>query len=85
MSECAQVQAKYPFFDYETPSAFDVYLADAATGSYPQGSIPVYRMWDNRADTNHRYTTDPAVRAQMIARGWVAEGQGIGVGFCAAQ
>ena len=85
VDECTQVQAKYPFFDYETPSAFDVYLADAATGNCPQGSIPVYRVWDNRVDTNHRYTTDPTIRAQMIARGWIAEGYGVGVGFCALQ
>ena len=85
VDECAQVQTKYPFFVYETPSAFYVYLADAVTGSCPPGSIPVYRVWDNRIDTNHRYTTDPAIRAQMIARGWVAEGYGVGVGFCALQ
>lgn len=71
-AECAQVQAKYPFFDYETPSAFYVYLPDAATGACAQGAIPVYRVWDKR--TNHRYTTDPAVRGQMVARGWVLEG-----------
>ena len=27
-------------------------------------------------DSNHRYTTDPAIKAQMIARGCVAEGIG---------
>lgn len=81
-AECAQVQAKYPFFDYETPSAFYVYLPDAATGACAQGAIPVYRVWDNRPDTNHRYTTDPAVREQMVARGWIPEGSGIGVVAC---
>ena len=38
----------------------------------------VYRVWDNRADTNHRYTTSLAVRQQMLAAGWVAEGYGPG-------
>ena len=28
------------------------------------------------SDSNHRYTTDPAVKAQMIAKGYVAEGYG---------
>jgi len=82
VAECAQVQARYPFFDYETPSAFYVYLPDAATGACAQGAIPVYRVWDNRPDTNHRYTTDPAVRGQMVARGWIPEGAGIGVVAC---
>jgi hypothetical protein len=31
------------------------------------------RLWNNRADSNHRYTTEPATKAQMIARGYVAE------------
>jgi hypothetical protein len=82
LAECAQVHAKYPFFDYETPSAFYVYLPDAATGACAQGAIPLYRVWDNRPDTNHRYTTDPAVREQMVARGWIPEGSGIGVVAC---
>ena len=38
-----------------------------------------------RADTNHRYTTDRAVRARMVAKGWVAEGDGADlVVMCAA-
>ncbi|MBI4740056.1 MAG: hypothetical protein HY777_00520, partial [Betaproteobacteria bacterium] len=43
----------------------------------------VYRLWNQRPDTNHRYTTDPATRAQMIAKGYVAEGYGsAGVVMC---
>jgi BNR repeat-like domain len=43
----------------------------------PGRDVPVYRMWDARAaDTNHRYTTNAAIRAQMVAKGWVAEGYG---------
>jgi len=82
VDECAQVQAKYPFFDYETPNAFYVYQVDAATGACASGTIPLYRVWDDRPDTNHRYTTDPAIRLQMIARGWIPEGAGIGVVAC---
>jgi hypothetical protein len=75
------VHATFPFFDLETTNAFYVYLPDAA-GLCAQGTIPLYRLWDARPDTNHRYTTDPAIREQMIARGWVAEGSGIGVVAC---
>jgi hypothetical protein len=46
------------------------------TGACPMGTIPVYRLWNQRADSNHRYTTDAAIKAQMIANGYVAEGYG---------
>jgi hypothetical protein len=36
----------------------------------------VYRVWDKRIDTNHRYTTDRTLRDQMAAQGWVKEGYG---------
>lgn len=75
-AECAQVAAKYPGFVYETPAAFYIALPDTTTGACPAGTIAVYRVFDNRADTNHRYTTSLAVRAQMVAQGWVAEGYG---------
>jgi hypothetical protein len=59
----------------------------AADGTCPAGSIPIYRLYNNGLGgaPNHRFTTDPNVRAQMIAEGWVAEGSGIGVVFCSPQ
>jgi hypothetical protein len=55
-----------------------------ADGSCPHGTVPVYRTYNNGGGgaPNHRYTTDPTVRAEMLARGSVPEGPGIGVGFC---
>ena len=47
--------------------------------------MPVYRMYNNGQGgaPNHRYTTDLAVRAQMLVQGWIAEGYGkIGVIMC---
>jgi hypothetical protein len=38
--------------------------------------VPVYRVYSNRADANHRYTTERAVRDAMVAKGWLAEGDG---------
>ncbi len=35
---------------------FHIILPDRSTGACPVGTMPVYRVWDNRADTNHRYT-----------------------------
>jgi hypothetical protein len=45
-------------------------------GTCPAGTVPVYRVFDNRADANHRYTTSRAIRDQMVARGYIAEGYG---------
>ena len=58
-------------------------LPDAMSGACPTGTIPVYRLWNRRVDSNHRYVTDPALRLQMIARGYVPEGYGEGVAMCA--
>jgi hypothetical protein len=59
----------------------------ALDGSCAAGTIPVYRLYNNGLGgaPNHRFTTAAGVRTQMIAAGWVPEGYGIGVGFCAPQ
>src|SRR5262249_24655129 len=75
-AECAQVAAKFPYFDYESPALFYVALPDAVTGSCPAGTAPVYRVWNQRVDGNHRYTMSRAVRDRMVAAGWIAEGYG---------
>jgi BNR repeat protein/uncharacterized protein DUF5648 len=81
-AECAQVLAKIPTdpnyssFMFETASAFYIALPDTATGACPAGTMPVYRLWNGRADSNHRYTANPATKAQMLAKGYIAEGYG---------
>jgi hypothetical protein len=81
-AECAAVLAKIPTdpnyrgFVYETPNAFYIAIPDITTGACPAGTIPVYRLWNQRADSNHRYTADPATKALMLAKGYVAEGYG---------
>jgi len=72
--ECDGTMAKNPGFILES-STF-LYLHPASAGACGAGTIPVYRVYSNRADANHRYTTDRAVRDQMVARGWLAEGDG---------
>jgi hypothetical protein len=55
-------------------------------GFCPFSTQPVYRLFNNGqgAAPNHRYTTDLATLAQMIANGWVPEGYGpLGVIMCA--
>ncbi len=81
-AECALLQQKmqtdpnYSGYVYETPNAFYIALPDTTTGACPSATIPVYRLWNQRLDSNHRYTTDVAIKAQMLAHGYVAEGYG---------
>lgn len=53
----------------------------------PAGHLPVYRLYNNGQGgaPNHRFTIDPVLRTQMIARGYVGEGAGVGVGMCSPQ
>ena len=75
-TECQQTAAKFPTFDEESTAVMYVDLPDATTGACPAGDIPVYRVWNNRADSNHRYMIDRNQRTQMVAQGWIAEGYG---------
>jgi uncharacterized delta-60 repeat protein len=76
-NECAEVAARFPQFILETRDAMHMGLPDPATGACDADTpTAVYRLWDGRADTNHRYTTDAGVRNAMVASGWIAEGYG---------
>ena len=78
-TECADVRARFPgVWLEETANAFGVFLPNTQTGQCPANSIPVYRLWNQRTDSNHRFTTDPVVQQQMVARGYAAEGYGGG-------
>lgn len=59
----------------ESDNAFEIGRPDQ-DGNCAAGQIPVYRLWNQRVDSNHRYTSNPAIKAQMIANGYVAEGYG---------
>jgi hypothetical protein len=59
------------------------HVVAASFGSCPAPLVPVYRLYNRRFaqnDTNHRYTIEPLVVAQMTQLGWAAEG----VVFCIA-
>jgi hypothetical protein len=84
--ECADTHAKFPELVYESPSVFYIALPDTTTGACAPGTIPVYRVWNNRADSNHRYTTSRATRDLKMSRGYIAEGYGPDqVAMCAPQ
>ncbi|MFO1314817.1 MAG: metallophosphoesterase [Burkholderiales bacterium] len=79
--ECATVKNNRDW-SYEG-EVFALALADA-NGACAAGTLPLYRLYNNGQSgaPNHRYTTRPAIRAQMLAQGWIAEGAGIGVVGC---
>jgi hypothetical protein len=78
-TECDEVKQKFAgVWQFESDDVFKVGLPDPASGQCASGTIPIYRAWNNRIDSNHRYTADPDVQRAMIARGYVAEGYGPG-------
>jgi hypothetical protein len=73
--ECAEVARRWPDrWILETDRAFGV-------GNWRWSDYfceydyhaPLYRLYNNRPDANHRYTTSPATRDAMRAQGWLLE------------
>lgn len=82
--ECRATASRFPAFVLEDAQVMYVREPEAATGDCPADSTPVYRLWNARRSTNHRYTPDKATRDGMVAQGWISEGAGpFGVGWCA--
>ncbi|MDQ2961658.1 MAG: hypothetical protein M3R31_00660 [Pseudomonadota bacterium] len=73
--ECAAVKQNSAW-QYEA-IAFYIQLADE-NGLCPVGTIPLYRLYNNGMGgaPNHRYTTSVTVFNQMVAAGWIFEGNG---------
>jgi virginiamycin B lyase len=61
----------------ESLNVFEVVLPGTIDGSCPSGTVPVYRLYSNRPDGEHRYTTSLAIWSQMVAAGWLPEGYGV--------
>jgi len=74
-AECASLKAGTAW-QYEG-IAFYVRLPDA-NGLCAAGSIPLYRAYNNGMGgaPNHRYTTSLTILNQMLAAGWLFEGNG---------
>src|SRR5450631_3358901 len=86
IAECQAVIARFSdAWIYESADVFTIDLPSPTDGACPAASLPVYRLYNNRADVNHRYTTSLEVRSEMLSAGWVAEGYGpLAVAMCAA-
>lgn len=80
-AECASVRNN-PDWTYEG-DVFAWALPDT-DGACAPGTLPLYRLYNDGKSgaPNHRYTTRAAIRSQMLAQGWIAEGAGIGVVAC---
>jgi hypothetical protein len=85
-AECAAVKARWSDrWVLETEQAFAVGRRESVYDDYDYdydhkydceaGQQPVYRLYNNRPDANHRYTTTPRIRDEMIAAGWILEGR----------
>jgi serine protease len=83
--ECFATAVRFPYsWAIEADEVFELDLPDGTSGECPAGDIPVYRLWNGRTDSNHRYTTSIAIRDQMIANHYISEGYGAnGVALCA--
>jgi hypothetical protein len=82
--ECAASQRANPDFVLEDPRYMQMFVP--AAGACQPGTRPVYRVFNNRSDANHRYTTDRALRDRMADAGWTLEGDGADrVVMCAPQ
>jgi hypothetical protein len=73
-AECNATAQNNPTFVLEDPAFMQMFLPNM--GVCPAGTTEVYRVFSNRPDANHRYMTDRAVRDEMVAKGWLVEGDG---------
>ena len=76
-AECAAVVQKFSkAWLLESLDVFELYLPDLVTGACPASTGPVYRVFNDRADVNHRYLTSKNGVQSMVAKGWLPEGYG---------
>ena len=81
--ECAALRARPDAWIEESQALFYAYLPDA-TGACPSSSSPIYRFFDGKPDSDHRYLM---YFQGIAASGWIAEGYGspVPVSMCVPQ
>ena len=76
-AECAEVQQKWPEqWLLESYDVFRTMLPDVASGTCPSGTEPLYRLFNQRTNVNHRYLTNYGEMLATMDRGYVLEGYG---------
>lgn len=76
--ECAQIETRFNgAWQLETTNAFEIVLPNAAAPYCDSGTRPILRFWNQRTDSNHRFTTDQTVLPGMLQLGYVIEGLGV--------
>ncbi len=73
-AECDGTARANPTFVNEDAQFF--YATLPVGGVCPPGTRNIYRVFSQRSDANHRYMVDRSLRDQMVAKGWLAEGDG---------
>ncbi len=74
----------HPDFALEDPNFMALFLAVA--GVCQSGTVPVYRVFSNRAGTNPRYMVDTPTRALMVGtRAGPRTGTALSLSWCARQ
>lgn len=85
-AECNDVKVKFPLqWTFESDEVFRAFLVDPSSGACPADTEPVHRLYNNRADANHRYTTQVGTFLYMKGLGYIPEGDGsptLPVAFC---
>ena len=81
LDECSQTMVNFGdawlrpgTWTFEASEVFQMELPDPVTGACSANRVPIYRVFNQRKDANHRYTTSTAIRDRMVAKGGVAEG-----------
>jgi len=75
-TECNDARSQHPEYIFESSLAFYASIPNIQTCECLYDQVPVYRLWNARIDSNHRYTTSTAIRDLMRSRGYIAEGYG---------
>lgn len=57
-------------------NAFEATLPNTSTDACPDATVPVYRLWNGRVDSDRRYTIESAIKQAMIGTGYIPEGFG---------
>lgn len=84
-AECDEVSRKFAAsWLLESREVMQIALPAAVTGACAIGTMPIYRLWNGRADSSHRYTASVVTKNEMLSQGYISEGYGpAGVAMCA--